>query len=482
MVGQKIRLLDFQREFIENVYNNPAGTRTAILSLPRKSGKTALSASLLLLHLVGPEHVRNSQLYSAAQSRDQAALLFNLAAKMVRLNPDLNAFVGVRDTAKSLYCNELGTVYRALSADATTAYGLSVCFAVHDELGQVKGPRSELYDAIETGCAAHESPLSIIISTQAPTAGDLLSLLIDDSRGKQDPHTVLQIYEAPEDADPFDPEVIAACNPAWGIFQNDKEILKTAKKAKRMPSQEPSFRNLHLNQRVEANSPFISRTVWQENGADPFPFDDKPVWCGLDLSATTDLTAFVAVAYDGEKYACRPTCWLPQEGLYDKAKADRVPYDVWADQGFLETTPGATIEYEWVAHWLREFFDTHNVRRVAFDRWNFKFLKPWLEKAGFDESEIEKFEPFGQGYASMSPALRELEAVLLEKKLCHGNHPVLTMCMANAVVQTDPAGNRKMAKDRSSGRIDCAIALAMAIAAATGDETEEFVTGSLVAI
>jgi phage terminase large subunit-like protein len=124
----------------------------------------------------------NSQLFSSAQSSDQAAILFALAAKIVRMSPELRDAIIVRDTAKQLACSERGTLYRALSADASTAYGLSPVFIVHDELGQVRGPRSELYEALETAVGAQENPLSLIISTQAPTENDLLSVLIDDAK------------------------------------------------------------------------------------------------------------------------------------------------------------------------------------------------------------------------------------------------------------------------------------------------------------
>ena len=160
----------------------------------RKNAKTAFSAFLLLLHLCGPEARPNSQLFSGAQSRDQAAVLFALAAKVVRQSPDLTQYVTVRDTAKQLFCPELGTLYRALSAEASTAYGLSPAFVVHDELGQVRGPRFDLYEALETASAAQDEPLSIIISTQAPTDGDLLSVLIDDALTGKDPRVKVVLY------------------------------------------------------------------------------------------------------------------------------------------------------------------------------------------------------------------------------------------------------------------------------------------------
>jgi phage terminase large subunit-like protein len=459
-VGKPVKLREWQKAEIRKIYDNPAGTRRAIISFGRKNAKTTLSAFLLLLHLVGPEARPNSQLYSAAQSRDQAAILFGLAAKVVRLSPELKDFVGVRDTAKQLYCEELGTLYRALSADASTAYGLSPVFTVHDELGQVKGPRSELYEALETASAAQDEPLSIVISTQAPTDADLLSLLIDDALGGADPTQKVWLFSAPMDIDPFGDDAIRAANPAFDEFMNQTEVRKMAADAKRLPSREASYRNLVLNQRVEARNPFVSRAVWMENGAEPDDIEGDAVYGGLDLSSVSDLTALVLVSEQGDVV---PTFWLPEEGLAEKSRTDRVEYDVWAGQEYLLTTPGRAIEYEYVAQYLRGVFDRHDVRALAFDRHNMRFLKPWLERAGFTAEELERFIDFGQGFVSMSPALRELEARLLGKKLRHGNHPVLTMCAANAVTVTDPAGNRKFTKAKATGRIDGMTALAMAV-------------------
>lgn len=466
-VGQPVRLRSWQKNEIVKIYDNPNGTRRAILSFGRKNGKTALAAFLLLLHLVGPEHRPNSQLFSAAQSRDQAAILFSLAAKVVRMSPELHAVVTVRDTAKQLYCEELGTLYRALSADASTAYGLSPVFIVHDELGQVRGPRSELYEALETATGAQERPLSLVISTQAPNPDDLLSVLIDDALTGADPRVVVSLYSAPDDADPFSVEAIKLANPAFGDFQNADETLAMAEDARRMPSREPEFRNLILNQRVEMYSPFVSRSVWASCGEPVVKsFDNLPVYGGLDLSSVNDLTAKVYVAPVGSEWHVKPTFWLPKEGLKEKSRQDRVPYDVWAGQGHLRTTPGRTVEYEFVAKTLYDDCQAMDVRKIAFDRWNWRHLKPWLLKTGFKEEQLEGdraiFEPMGQGYQSMSPALRDLESDLLDGRIVHGNHPVLTMCAANAVVTADPAGNRKLDKAKATGRIDGMVALAMA--------------------
>ncbi|OZI17937.1 terminase large subunit [Bordetella genomosp. 7] len=468
LVGKPVKLTKHQRKWIKQIYDTP--TRLFILSMARKNAKTALSAFLLLLHLCGPEAKPNSQLYSAAQSREQAAILFALAAKIVRMSPDLSQYVVIRDTAKQLFCPEMGTLYRALSAEASTAYGLSPVLTIHDELGQVRGPRFELYEALETASAAQESPLSIVISTQAPTDADLLSLLIDDALTGADPRQKVVLHSAPLDLDPFSEGAIRAANPHYDDFMNKEEVRRQAADAKRLPSREASYRNLILNQRVEASNPFIARAIWLENGAQPEPCRGQTVYGGLDLSSVSDLTALVLVSEAGDVY---PTFWLPEEGLEEKSRNDRVPYDVWAGDGLLLTTPGRAIEYEFIAHHLREVFDTYEVRALAFDRYNMRFLRPWLERVGFDEEELERFVEFGQGFVSMSPALRELESKLLAKKLRHGNHPVLTMCAANAVAVSDPAGNRKFTKSKVSGRIDGMVALAMAVGAMPVDVEAE---------
>lgn len=466
-----MRLAEFMKEDFRAIYDNPAGTRRAIISRGRKNAKSTECAMVLLLHLCGPEAKANSQLFSAAQSRDQAAVLFMLASKMVRMSPTLSPFVGIRDTAKQLYCADLGTLYRALSADASTAFGLSPVLTIHDELGQVKGPRSVLYEAMETATAAQGEPLSIIISTQAPTDADLLSVLIDDAATGRDPRTVLRLQTADAGLDPFSQEAIRQANPAFDLFMNRDEVLAMAEDARNMPSRQPEYANLVLNQRVDMNAPFVSREVWAACGGGVVEsFDGLDVYGGLDLSETADLTALVLIAGHEGAWHVKPTFWLPAEGLAAKARKDRVPYDTWARQGDLQTCPGKTVDYEFVAHHLRALFDRYEIRKIGFDDWNWKHLKPWLSKAGFGDGQLEGddavFQPMRQGFQTMSPALRTLEADLLNARIAHGNQPVLTMCAANATVQTDPAGNRKLSKSKSHGRIDGMVALTMARAVA----------------
>ena len=473
-VGIPLVLRPWQKKILVQMYDTP--TRRIIISVGRKNAKTALSAMIMLLHLCGPEAKVNSQLYSSALSRDQAAIIYNLASKMVKMSTTLREFVTTRDTLKELYCSEIGTLYKALSADAATQFGLSPVLVIHDELGQVKGPMHPLYEALETATGAQQEPLSIIISTQAATDGDLLSILIDDAKENHDKETKLVLFSADMKADPFSVETVKAANPAFGDFQNAKETMAMAEAARRMPSREAQFRNLVLNQRVEAANPFVNQTVWASNGKTP----DKnaEIWFGgLDLSEINDLTAFILVSPAGDVDS---TFWLPQEGLTEKSRLDRVPYDVWAKNGFLMTTPGKSIQYEYVAKYLYKILQEKNIRKIAFDRWNMRHLRPWLIQAGLSETFIDsRFVDFGQGYQSMSPALRTLETLLLDERLKHGGQPVLTMCAANSVIKMDEAGSRKLDKRKSRGRIDGMVALAMATAVMAEDQHDKPVTQSI---
>lgn len=461
-VGQAVALRPWQRKIIRGIYDTP--TRRAIVSFGRKNAKTTLAAFLLLLHLVGPEARANSQLFSAAQSRDQAAILFALAAKIVRMSPELNPYVVIRDTVKQLFCSELGTLYRALSADASTSYGLSPAFMVHDELGQVRGPRSELYEALETAAGAQDAPLSIVISTQAPTDADLLSLLIDDAKGGKDPRTKLFMYSAGDKLDPFSERAWKAANPAYGDFLNAEEVRQQAEAARRMPSRESSFRNLILNQRISQTSPFIPRRVWEAcaGEVDPEAFYATPVFVGLDLSARNDLTALAMVVQADGVWQARVEFFAPSLGMGDRALRDRAPYDLWRDQGYITAVGGASVDYAAVAERLCEVCDDYQVVAIAYDRWRIDVLKAELARIGRELPLVE----FGQGFRDMSPALDALEGELLNGNLRHGGNPVLTWCAANAVVSRDPAGNRKLDKSKATGRIDGMVALAMAFGAA----------------
>lgn len=476
-VGRPVVLEDFQRLFILAIYDNPAVTDTAILSIARKNAKTGTIAFILLAHIVGPEAIQNSRIVSGAMSREQAAEVYNLASKCVALSPELRDIVKPVPSSKKLIGLPMNVEYQAISAEGKTAHGKSPVLAILDEVGQVRGPQSDFIDAITTAQGAYSSPLLIYISTQAATDADLLSLTIDDATVNKPPKTVCHVYAADKDAELMDEAGWRAANPALGKFRSLEDMRKQAEKAARMPSFENTFRNLNLNQRVSTFAPFVSRGVWEENGGLPADMRGFTLVGGLDLSARTDLTAFVLIGErDGLTYVW-PFFWTPEGGLRDRCERDRQPYDVWVRQGWLRTTPGNTVGYDFVCRDIVEILGDNVIGRIAFDRWRIDVFKKDCEREGVDLPLV----PFGQGFKDMGPAVDRLEELLLNGTIRHGMHPVLTMCAANAVVTKDPAGNRKLDKQKATGRIDGMVAMAMALGAAQSDSEDSASFASFLA-
>lgn len=479
LVGKPIVLDEFQKKFIIDVYDNPHITREAILSIARKNGKTAFLACLVMVHLVGPEALLNSQIASGAMSKENAALLFKAMSKMIALNPELQAITRVVPSQKQVFGLPMNTEYQALSKDGKTNMGGSPVVLVLDETGQVVGASDDFIDAVTTSQGAHDAPIKFVISTQAARDGDLLSIWIDDALSGKDPQKVCHLYAADADCDILDEKAWYASNPALGIFRNYNDMKTMANNASRMPSFENAFRNLYLNQRISVNSPFISRNAWLSCAAEVLPMDEcEFFYGGLDLSAKTDLTAFVLIGWHSatSSWQVYTTCWTPSVGLQERAKNDRAPYDVWVREGHLLTTPSATIDYDFVAQEIVDLCDGRDVRGIAFDRWRIDVIKAAFERIVDNGGRFDvELLPWGQGFKDMAPALDALEGRILNAQIRHGAQPVLTMCAANAMVTRDPSGNRKLDKSKTSGRIDAMVALAMACGLSErGDELGDF--------
>jgi len=464
LTGRPMKVYDWQRNILSAIYDREPRARRAIITMGRKNGKTTLAAAILLAHLCGPLAKQNAQLVSAAQSREQAALIYRAASRMVAMSPSLRAYVISTEHAKKLSCPAIGTEYRALSADAHTAYGLSPALVIHDELGQVRGPQSDLYDALETAMAAHDDPLSIIISTQAPTDSDLLSLLIDAAEAGRDPRTVCVRYSAPDDLDMWSDEAIAAANPGVGTTCSWDELRGLRDEARAMPSREPAYINLVLNRRVAPHAALVSATEWDACSDEPDEraFEAGPLWIGIDLSSRQDLTAMAVVGEgaDGLLHV-RVHAWMPSLGLRERSERDRAPYKEWVEMGVISLCPGATVRYTDVAETLAEYMESADVAAVAYDRWRIDVLQTELERLGVTAPLV----PFGQGYRDMAPAIDALEQLVRERRILHGGHPLLRWALHGAEVVSDPAGNRKLDKARASARIDPLVALIMAIGA-----------------
>lgn len=493
--GTHVLLRPWQKEFINAVYSpqTPDGkriVREALLTMGRKNGKTALIAMLMLVHLCGPEAIKNGQLYSVAFDREQAAIVFNYASKMVYDSEFLCDRLAVTESRKMIRDPVSGSVYQALSAESRSKHGRSSSFIIFDELAQF-GTDRKLYDTMMTSRGAHEEPLVMVISTQADRDDALLSEIVD--RGKKinsgeivDPTTIAFIYEVPMDLDIYDEKNWKLANPALGDFSNIETIRRDARIAKDSPSAESAFRNLYMNQRVSADPPFVTPDVWKRNSTKPNEdiFINGPVYGGLDLSEKNDLTALVFVCSDDKnKWHVKPFFFKPRQGLEAQAAKDRVPYDIWAKQGFITTVPGPVINYDYVASQIGECLEQWNIESIRFDRWHIHILKQELDRLaipawieGIDEPVLDglKLIPHGQGFKDFSPAVDRLEDLLLEGNICHGDNPVLTMCAANARIVKDPAGNRKFDKSKSTNRIDGIVALAMATNWTKDQEQKDF--------
>jgi phage terminase large subunit-like protein len=471
LAGKRMKLLAGQRRFIERVYGDVDRTgrrriKIAIKSEPRGNGKTGLLAGLALCHLLGPECEPRGEIYSAAYNKLQAALIFAEMKAIVEAVPDFAYRVNVQRYGKILEVLEgdgAGSTFESLSADDKRAHGLSPSLWIFDEFAQ--SPNTDLLDNLRTAMGKRSESLGVIISTQAANDQHPLSQMIDDGLAGTEPSVYVQLAAAPEDADPFSEATWRACNEALDVFLDLDELRSQAEQAKRLPAFQTKFRNLRLNQRTATNAPFILQDTWKSCGAAARPLQDAvEVFGGLDLSAVNDLTALVLIGQVDGVWQVESRFWLPGDDLVERSRLDRVPYDLWLRQGFIRVSPGKSVDYDFVVGELLEIFDIYPIRKIAFDRWNFRHFAQALARAGMAKDQIEdKFSEFGQGYRSMSPALRQLESLLLDGKIAHGMNPVLTMCAMNATVMTDPAGNRKLIKSKHYGRIDGMVALAMAI-------------------
>jgi phage terminase large subunit-like protein len=464
LVGKPLALRPWQKQILRH-FDGP-DLRRLIISMPRKNGKSALIAFLVLAALCGPLALQNGTVYSAARSRDQAAIVFKLAKGMISQSPYLTARLKIRDSIKEIQCDATGVTYRAISADAKRAHGYSPFLVIHDELGQVRGLTDDLYDALETAGGAQSRFTSIVISTQAPNDQALLSVLIDDALANpQDRSTRLVLYTAPDSADPYEPATWAMCNPALGDFRSLKDVHDLAARAKRMPSSEAGFLNLILNRRISESAGFISPSVW---GAGARPVNDnlfyeEPVFAGLDLSATTALTAFVLAVRDPltDEHHLKPYFFMPAETLEQRSAEDRAPYVAWAERGLIELVPGKVVDLDHVASRIIELTRGMHLAEIRYDRWRIEEFKTSVGRAG------GRFEmiPHGQGYKDMAPTLDRFERLAVEGKIRHGANLVLTWNFANVHIARDPAGNRKIDRAVNTGaRNDGAVAAVMATA------------------
>lgn len=485
--GKPFKLIREQKLFIRDIYephrDGRRAVRRAILSIARKNGKTALIAAIVLAHLVGPEAIPNGEIYSAANDRDQAAIVYKFARQIVELEPELRAEIELVPSTKTMVARTTGSVYRAISAEAGTKHGYLPSLVIYDELAQAKN--RDLYDVLDTSFGAAHEPLFITISTQSNDPEHILSKLIDDGLSRTDPSIVCHLYAADENCDLDDQTQWAKANPALGVFRDRDDLVAAIRKAKRLPADEPKVRNLLLNQRVAPYASLISREEWMAcAGAVEIPAGDD-VYLALDLSSVVDLTALM-VGSATDPALVMPYFWKPSEHLEEHSKRDfgsgNLRYVEWAESGHLLTSPGKTIDPAVVAVFVAELSQRYRIRGIAYDRWRMQDLLREFDRIGLQAYEDKaagaddgvkrtlramkegaglRLVAWGQGFRDMAPAIDALEQGIITRKLIHPSNPILNWNMANAVSLTDPAGNRKLDKEKVRFRIDGAVALAM---------------------
>lgn len=437
--------------------------RTCLLMMPRKNGKTELAAALAIDGLLFDGEA-GAEVYSAAADRDQAALVFNVAAQMLRNDPELYAQVDILDSQKRIVHRRSGSFYRAISAEAYSKHGFNASRVIYDELHAA--PSRDLWDVLTSSTGARAQPLVIAISTAGYDRHSILWELYSHAiRVREnpsiDPSFLPIIYEVPIGDDWTDEDVWKIANPALGDFRSMEEMRAACRRAQEIPAQENAFRRLYLNQWTEQAARWISMDAWDACQApvEPAALKGRPCYVGLDLSSTQDLTALVAVFPDDDGgYDVLSRFFCPADTIRTRSTRDRVPYADWQRRGVLDTTPGNTVDYVAVRAAIQEWGAAFDVKEIAFDPWNATALVTQLQdQDGFT------CVPIRQGFATLSAPTKSVERAILAKSLRHDGNAVLRWNVSNVAIETDAAGNLKASKKVSTERIDGVAALVNAV-------------------
>jgi len=470
--GQPVPFLlePWQKAIIGNLYGwkRPDGSRRyreCFVFVPRKNGKTSLAATLICGSLFLRAHL-GLQCYSAAADRDQARIVFGDVKRMISDEPNM-------EEAATIYQNSVvvgNGSYKALSAEAGTKHGLRPDLVINDELHAHKS--AELTDVLMTGTAIKgKQPLVVHLTTSDYEREGSICNDKHDYASKvrdgilEDAAFLPVIYEASIDDDWTDPEVWAKANPNYGVSVSEDYLARECKRAQDSPAYENTFKRLHLNIRTEQDVRWLSMTAWDACPAtiSPSDLEGRPCWCGLDLSSRLDLTC-LAMVFKSPKGEDRfvdhgwrtiVKTWVPQDGATKRQKNDRVPYLQWIREGWIDTTPGPSVDYDVIRRDINELGKIYDIREIATDPWGAPQLLQQLDGDGLTVFEHR------QGYVSMSSPTKDLEAAIIDGTLDTGGNPVLRWAASNVVAEMDAAGNIKPNKKKSSERIDPIVALVM---------------------
>jgi phage terminase large subunit-like protein len=472
--GVRFELLPWQNKIIRDLFGtvNERGLRqyqTAYLEVPRKAGKSHLAAGIGLKCLFADGEA-GGEVYIAATDRDQASIVFGIAAEMVRSSPILSARAKIIDSSRRIIVTKgrsQGSVLRAIPADAGGAHGFNASTVIYDELHAAPG--RELWDVLTTSVGAREQPLKLAITTAGYDRESVCWELHEYARqiieGVITERTFYPvIYAAKETDDWKDPKVWAIANPSLGVSVSLEHYETECRQAQQIPALENRFRRLLLSQWTTQDARWIPIERWDASAGivDATKLRNRAVYAGLDLSTTTDISALALVfppeREDGD-YQTLYHFWVPEAKLAERTRIDRVPYEAWSGPaGHVTATPGNVVDYAYIRRDLNILAQEYPMlREIAYDPWNATHLALDLEADGFLMVQIR------QGFASLSAPTKELERLVLERRLRHGKNPVMRWMVNNVAIKQDAAGNLKPDKAKSTDRIDGVIALVMAL-------------------
>ena len=477
--GTPFWLLPWQEQLIRDIFGivKPDGNRqfrTAFVEICKKVGKSELAAAIAL-YLLYADNEPSAEVYGAAADRQQASIVFDVAKQMVEMSPALMKRSKLMGATKRIVNYGNGGYYQVLSAEVGGKHGFSVSGLVFDEIHTQ--PNRQLYDVLTKGSSdARQNPLHFIITTAGndrhSIAFELHTKAVDILEGRRvDPTFYPVVYGLKDDEDWEDEANWYKVNPSLGYTVDVERLRDAYREAKQNPADEITFKWLRCNMWVSSTVAWIPDAIYMR-GNEPInmaSLEGRDCYAGLDLSSTGDITALVLIfppRDEDEKFVLLPYFWIPEETIPRRVKANSVPYDIWEKQGYIMSTEGNVIHYDFIEKFIMDLSEKYHILEIAVDRWNATHVIQNLEDNGLT------MVPFGQGFASMSAPTKEFYRLLMEGKIIHGGHPVMRWMAGNVVVDTDPAGNIKVTKAKSKEKIDGIVAAIMALDRAVRHEGE----------
>lgn len=477
--GKRFWLLPWQEQLIRDIFGivKPDGYRqfrTAFVEICKKVGKSELAAAVAL-YLLYADNEPSAEVYGAAADRQQASIVFDVARQMVEMSPALLKRSKLMTATKRIVNYGNSGYYQVLSAEVGGKHGFSVSGLVFDEIHTQ--PNRQLYDVLTKGSSdARQNPLHFIITTAGTDrhsiAYELHTKAVDILEGRRvDPTFYPVVYGMKDDEDWEDEANWYKVNPSLGYTVDIERLRDAYREAKQNPADEVTFKWLRLNMWVSSTVAWIPDAIFMKGNEeiDLAALEGRDCYGGLDLSSTGDITALVLMfppRDEDEKYILLPFFWVPEETIPQRVKAASVPYDIWEKQGYLLSTEGNVIHYDFIEKFINDLAEKYHIVEIAVDRWNATQMIQNLEGDGFT------MVPFGQGFASMSGPTKDFYRLLMEGQIIHGGHPVLRWMAGNVVVDTDPAGNIKVTKAKSKEKIDGIVAAIMALDRCIRNQTE----------